>query len=204
MIRYTKTTRAILEFIDKYGFITSKICRNIFYKNKKAGIDQARRKLNQLVENKDIVASKRKYTKEFIYQRRKKSISDHRYILLNLYSEIYNKVNNVEYFKLEEHWSESKKISDAHIIYNNIVDGEELKRSYLIELDNHSATEKDKYIKIYDSNEVQEWYKNKFGEEIFPDVIQVNYNGIPHIDAEEFNVIGLDYEFNNLLQKVIL
>lgn len=204
MIKYTKTTRAILEFIDTYGFITTRICSNIFYKNKQAGVDQARRKLNLLVENKDIIVSKRKYSKEYIFQRRKAIIPDHKYFLIKLYSQIYSLVDNVMYFKTEEHWNISNKISDGHIIYNNIIDGEQVKRAFLIEIDNHHPTVPDKYIKIYDSNEVQEWYKEKYGDEVFPDVIQVNYNGVPKIEDGDFNVIGLDYEFNGLLQKVIL
>ena len=104
MIRYTQKVRNILNFIDKYGFITSKICANLFYKDNKYKIDMARRTLNKLVNNKDIISNTSCFGKELIYQFNKNIVSEHRYALLNLYSEINCIVNNIEYFKLVQQW----------------------------------------------------------------------------------------------------
>ena len=68
MIRYTQKVRNILNFIDKYGFITSKICANLFYKDNKYKLDMARRTLNKLVNNKDIISNTGCFGKELIYQ----------------------------------------------------------------------------------------------------------------------------------------
>jgi hypothetical protein len=204
VIRYTKKVRDILYFIEEYNFITAKICANIFYKDSKAGLDQARRKLSDLAKNKDIVRNNKQHGKEYIYQRSKKLVPDHKYYLINLYSEIYKRADYIDYFKIEQVWKENNKKSDGHIIYDMNIDGEKRRRAYLIEFDKYHATDKDKYIKLYESNEVQKWYKNNYGNEYFPDIIQINYNGNPKIQCGEFSVIGLDYDFSDLLQKVIL
>lgn len=207
MIRYTQKIRNILAFIDKYGFITTKICSNLFYKDDKFKIDVARRVLNRLVYNKDIVVNKNSYGKELIYQFKKNTISDHKYYLLNLYAEINSIVTKVDYFKLEENWSLSKRRSDAHIIFYNNTNGKPDFKSYLIEFDKYHKTNPiEKYNSIYDTEEVQEWYKeNQDEEDYFPDVIIINYSGqCSKSDRKEYKIIGLDYNFTDLLQKIVL
>ena len=207
MIRYTQKVRNILAFIDKYGFITTKICGNLFYKNDRFKSDVARRVLTRLVNNKDIVSNTKKNGKELIYQFKKNTISDHSYYLLNLYSEINNIVTQIEYFKLEETWSLCKKRSDAHIVFNNTINGEPDFKSYLIEFDKyHKTNPVEKYNLIYESGEIQEWYKEHYDiENYFPDVIIINYSGkCSKSNKEEYKIIGLDYDFTDLLQKVVL
>jgi hypothetical protein len=207
MIRYTQNVRNILNFIEKYGFITTRICSNLFYKDDKCKIDVARKVLNRLVNNKDIVANKNKYGRELIYQFGKNTVSDHSYYLLNLYAEINSIVTKIDYFKLEETWSLAKRRSDAHIIFRNNVNGELKFNAYLIEFDKyHKTNPNEKYNSIYDSNEVQEWYKEHHNmDEFFPDVLIVNYNGqVSKSSNEDFNIIGIDYDFNELLQKIVL
>jgi len=206
MIRYTKKVRSILNFIDEYGFITAKICGYIFYKDTKTSIEQGRHKLTALYKNGDLIISKNQYGKEYLYKRESKSISSHKFLLLNLYAEIFNIVDNVEYFQMEENWQLSKKKSDAHIIFSNNIDGETVLKSYLIEYDKHHNTEFDKYNTIYATGEVQKWYSNRYDEEgLFPNIIQINHNGIAKIDNNnKFSVVGLDYDFNELIQRVIL
>jgi hypothetical protein len=207
MIRYTQKIRNILNFIETYGFITTRICANLFYKEDKCKLDVARRVLNRLVDNKDIVANKNSYGRELIYQFKKNTVSDHKYYLLNLYAEINNIVTQIDYFKLEETWSLSKRRSDAHIIFHNNVNGKLDFNSYLIEFDKyHKTNPTEKYNSIYDTEEVQEWYKeNQDEEDYFPDVIIINYNGqCIKSDRAEYKIIGLDYNFTDLLQKIVL
>lgn len=207
MIRYTKKIRDILNFIDKYGFITTRICANLFFKDNKYKIDLARRVLTRLVNNKDIIASKDVYGKELIYQFKKNTVSDHKYALLNLYSEINCLVNSIEYFKLEESWKMSSKRSDAHIIVTTNINNEVQFKSFLIEYDKfHKTNPNDKYNEIYNSNEVQEWYKTNYDiDDYFPDVIIINYNGKTEQSTNEnFNIVGLDYNFTDLTQKILL
>jgi hypothetical protein len=207
MIRYTPKIRAILNFIEEYGFITSRICAKLFYKEDKFALDVARRVLTRLVNNKDIVSNKNSYGKEIIYQFKKNTVSDHKYYLLNFYAEINKLVTKVEYFKLEESWFISNKRSDAHIIFNNIVDGNDSFKSYLVEFDKYHKTNPiEKYDLIYDSGEVQEWYKLRYGlNNYFPDVVIINYSGKCNNETErDYKIIGIDYDFTSLLQKVIL
>ena len=207
MIRYSQKVRDILHFIEQYNFITTRICANLFYKDDRFKIDVARRVLNRLTNNGDIVANKNKYGKELIYQFKKSTISDHSYSLLNLYGEINNIVNRVEYFKLEETWNLANRRSDAHIIFNITLNGKDVGKSYLIEYDKHHKTNPtEKYNSIYDSGEVQDWYKIKYNQDnYFPDVIIINYSGkCSKSDRDEYNIIGLDYNFTDLNQKVIL
>jgi hypothetical protein len=207
MIRYTPKVRDIMHFIEQYGFLTTKICGSLFYKDNKFPIDQSRRVLNRLVANKDIVCHKDKYGKELIYQFKKEVVSDHNYYLLNLYAEINSIVTQVDYFKLETTWSRTNRRSDAHLIFHNRINGKDLGKGYLIEFDKyHKTNPKEKYGQIYDSEEIQDWYKENYGfENYFPDVLVVNYSGkCVKSDRNEFNIIGLDYNFTDLVQKVIL
>lgn len=206
MIRYTQKIRNILNFIETYGFITTRICANLFYKEDKCKLDVARRVLTRLRNNKDIVANKNSYGKELVYQFKKNTISDHKYYLLNLYSEINSVVTKVDYFKLEENWKTSKRRSDAHIIFHNTLDGESVFKAYLIEFDKfHKTNPNEKYNSIYDSGDVQEWYKEHEDEDdYFPDVIIINYSGkCSKSDREEYKILGLDYDFSDLSQKII-
>lgn len=207
LVRYTKKIRDILGFIDQYGFITTRICSNLFYKDNKYKIDLARRSLTRLVNNGDIISNKDTYGKELIYQFKKGTVSDHRYALLNLYGEINCLVDSIEYFKLEESWRESNKRSDAHIIITNNIDNEVQFKSFLIEYDKfHKTNPNEKYNEIYYSNEVQEWYQNKYDiDNYFPDVVIINYSGKSEkSNNENFNILGLDYNFTNLTKKILL
>lgn len=206
MIRYTQTTKDILNFIEDYGFITSKICGNIMYKNSRYGVEQARKKLKSLVNNGDIKAyNDRLYGKELLYQKFKKPVSSHKYYLLNFYSEIYKLVDKVEYFKLEETWHFANKRSDGHIIISNSKNGKRYVKGFLIEFEKYHKMEQDKYDTIYETGEVQQWYKLKYGVANFPDIIVINYRGeTDAITDYSYSIIGLDYNFEGLVNKVIL
>lgn len=207
MIRYTKKTREILNFIDKYGFITSKICANIFYKNNKYGLTQARDTLNRIAKNGDIVVSSntKEYGREQIYQFTKKLVSKHDYYILNFYSKVYSLVDKIDEFHLEQHWMGGKRRSDGLIVFTNIVDDVEYKKAYFIECDFTHKTDKEKYIEIYDSGEVQAYFKKVYDNEIFPSVIQIAYSDKASIESNgNFDVIGLDYDCNNLVSKILI
>lgn len=205
MIRYTQRTRNILNFVDRYGFITAKICGHLFFKNNKSNIEQARHKLRTLADNKDLIASKKGFGKELIYQRKKEVVSDHKYYLLNLYAQINQIADKVDYFKMEEKWNFTNKKSDAHIIFSYSKDGYSYKKAFLVEFDKYHKTEKDKYDKIFNSNEVQSWYQINYEQQIFPDIVIINYSGETDITTDyDYKIIGLNYEFNDLFKKLIL
>lgn len=202
MIRYTKTTRLVLSFIQEFGFATIKIIANTIYKDRKNPKEQARVVLKKLTDNGDLVAYKMDNHGERIYQFKKEKVSDHKYYLINLYSEIFKVVNHIEYFKIEETWTLSNRRTDAHIIFTV---ADKYTKSYLIEFDKFHSTDKDKYIQIFETNEVQEWYKEKTGTTLFPDVIIIDSCGKTKVQTNgEFNVICLDYNFTNLIENIIV
>lgn len=204
MVRYTKKQRDILHFIDKYGWITSKVCASIFYKGNKYGLTQARDTLNKLTKNKDITFSIQEYGKEKFYQFQKKQVTKHEYYILNLYADISNLVDKVDEFHLEQHWLGGKRRSDALLIFTILKDDIEYKKAYFIECDFTHKTDKEKYNEIYDSEEVQDYFEEKYDNRIFPDVIQLAFTDKPSIVSNnEYNVIGLDYNHNNLIAKII-
>lgn len=201
MIRYTENTKAVLSFIQDYGFATIKIISNIMFKDNRNGKEQARVVLQKLVNNGDLIKWKTPERRECIYQFKKDKVSDHKYYLLNLYSEIYKLVDEVIYFKLEESWDLSKRRSDAHIVFSvGKVD-----KYYLVEFDKHHSTDISKYDEVYDSEEVQEWYEERCGERIFPDILVIDSAGKTKVKSErDYKVVCIDYSFTNLLKKVIL
>lgn len=201
----TDKFKGILRFVDEWGFITTKICANIFYKDATYSLNMAQRTLKKLFDRGFLVVNSLREGKEGIYQYKKEVVSDHRYFLLNLYSEIYKYTDDVIYFKTEEYWSVSKKRSDAHIIFCTNENGNMIPHSYLIEFDKFSKTGSNKYDLIYKTNEVQEWYLNNYGMELFPDVLLINPLAKETIiSGHEYKVVAINYDFDELLQKVIL
>lgn len=201
MIRYTTKTKDILGFIGTYSFATIKIIANIFYKNNKNGKEQARVVLQKLVDNGDIIKWRVDNSSEFIYQFTKAKVSDHKMYLIKLYSELYKLTDEVVYFRLEEQWNESRRRSDAHIIFKV---GEIIK-CYLVEFDKFHCTDKNKYDEIYDSMEVHNWYKNNVNASIFPDIIIIDSSESTKVESNrDYKVICLDYNFTDLLTKVVL
>lgn len=201
MIRYTNNTKATLTLIQEYGFTTIRIVANTIFKNRRNGKEQARVTLQRLVDNGDIIKYKVPEHQEFLYQFKKEKVSDHRYYLTNLWSEIYKLAEEIVYFKLEETWSIANKRSDAHIIFRT----KDIAKYYLVEFDKFHSTQIDKYDVIYDSEEVHEWYKKVAGEEMFPDVLIIDSTGKTKVRSDrDYNVVCIDYRFTDLLQKVVL
>ena len=62
-----------------------------------------------------------------------------------------------------------------------------------------------KYEEIYNSNEVQQWYLNRYEiNNYFPIVMIVNYSGKVNQNSDNFNIIALDYDFTDLTHKILL
>lgn len=204
MIRYNSTKRRILQFIESYGFITAKICADMFYKNNKYRINQSRNTLNALVKAGDLVCTTQDNSREKIYQFTKKLIKKHDYYILNLFAEM-NRIGEVEDMITEKHWMDGLRRSDGMVtlVINN--GKEKLFNRFFIECDFTHKTDSDKYIELYNSDEPQQYMLDNYDIDIFPDVIQLNYNGIPNIRSNgDFNVIGIDFSFKDLASKLLL
>lgn len=196
-INYTAKTREILGFIHQYGFITTRICSNMFFKDKARGYEQARVKLNNLVKNKDLEKWKCS-TNEYIYQFKKKNISECDHVLLNFISEV-NKVADILYFKKEEHWKYLNKRSDGHLIYDykgNI-------GAFLIEIEKYSKVSNEKYKELFESYEVHKWYwDNQEQENLFPSLLIISPSGTTNIDNRYFDTVCLDFSLQEL-EKIL-
>lgn len=196
--RYTKATREILHFISDYGFITINICADVFYKGKSNPIHQARVKLSTLYDNKVITRYKTE-SGEYIYQIEKKILGDHQYYITKLYSCLCRKFD-VIYFKPEKNWKSCKRRSDAHIIIKN---GEN-RIGLLVEFERFHATNKDKLDELYNSGEVQEWYKINYGVDYYPITLLVNPSGSSKLCNRETDYITIctNYRFDCLYDEL--
>lgn len=191
--------KQILNFIEDFGFITSNICANVCYKNNKYPYNQACRKLKEMTDNKWIKRYKDNKTSEYIYvDNLSKNLSNHKYILIELYSYIYKNADSIEYFKLEEPWISNKYRSDAHIVY--IKNGK--LRGLLVEIEFYHKLDVNKYQEIYESNEVQNWYIDKYDLNVFPTVLIVNATGNPRLISDYYNIKYTDYTFKGI-EKIL-
>lgn len=195
-VRFTKTTRLILNHIQTFGFITNKQCALIYYKNNKQSLVQAQVKNRQLFESGYIKRYENPTTRELIYcSDTSKEISEHKIITMNLYAYIMNKYE-VIHFKLEPSWGVSKRRSDAHIIFkkeNNETIG------LLLEVDLFHQTTKFKLDELYKSGEVQQFYEDEYKvSNYYPSTLIINALGKGNIKNTEYDIVYTDFNFNGL------
>lgn len=195
-IRYTKVTREILNFIEDYGFITINICSSIFYKNNKQRYNQARVKLKNLYDNKVLKRWEHPYSGEYIYQFDSKRISDHAKYMLDLYAAVNLLVDKIDYFKLEEPWMGNARRNDAHIVYIK----DDYLGAFLVEFEKYNTTSVKKIDEIFESNEVQEWYKERYGDYFFPTILLVTPTGRSKCKSEtdKWESTSINYNLDGL------
>lgn len=199
MIKYTKKTREILDFINTYGFITSKICGNIFYKNSKFPMEQARRKLKSLTNNKDIVANTMGFNKELIYQVSKNPISNLKYYIFNIYSRLYKFSDEILYVDFDNIFKNTNKHYDIHIVLKKNINDISTLIGLIIDFEKFHKINKDKYDVIYLNEGLKHFYKNNFNKEIFPDILIVNYSGKVSVNSSyNYKIKSCDYNFTDL------
>ena len=94
-------------------------------------------------------------------------------------------------------WKIAKRKSDGHLIYRV---GDDI-YSLLIEIDYTHATSQKKLMDIYQSGEVQEWYKNNYNaDNYFPSFLIVSLLGDTKYENVPFTYNTLDFEFNDIEQ----
>lgn len=93
-------------------------------------------------------------------------------------------------------WICDKYRNDAHIIYRK---GEDV-GAFLIEFEKYSKTKPEKIQAIYESEEVQDWYKEKFGAKYFPPILLITETGTSKCKSKnkEWSSLITDYKFSNL------
>lgn len=193
-MRINENTKDILSFIEKYGFITAKICSRIVYKNCKQSYNLASRKLLKM-EQGGLLQRYLYSSNEYIYQINKKHITAHKYYLIDFYSRLHEKVDSVELFEVEKSWKISKKRSDGFIIYKK---GDSF-YSLLIEIDYSHFTSKEKLESLYESKEVQKYFKDNYSVlDYFPTVVVISMLGNTKYKNVEFDYLSLDFNFTNI------
>lgn len=193
-MRINENTREIISFIEKYGFITSNICSRTIYKGYKQNYQLASRKLRKMEQSK-LLQRYLDNSNEFIYQINKKHITPHKYYLIDFYSRLYERVDNVLLFEVERSWPISKKRNDGFIIYKN---GDSF-YSLLIEIDYSHYTSKDKLDAIYNSKEVQKYFKDNYDiDNYFPTILVISMIGNAKYKDVEFDYLPLDFNFTNI------
>lgn len=193
-MRINEKTKDILSFIEKYGFITAKICSRTVYKEYSQNYQLASRKLRKM-EQGGLLQRYLDNSNEFIYQINKKHVTPHKYYLINFYSRLYEKVDNVELFEIEKSWNISHKRNDGFIIYKN----DNSFYSLLIEIDYSHFTSKDKLDSLYESKEVQKYFKDNYGiNDYFPTVVVISMLGNTKYRNVEFDYLSLDFNFTDI------
>lgn len=193
-MRINEKTKEVLSFIEKYGFITAKICSRTIYKGYKQNYQLASRKLRKMEQGR-LLQRYLDNSNEYIYQINKKHITPHKYYLIDFYSKLYEKVDSVELFEVERLWKVSKKRNDGFIIYKN---GDSF-YSLLIEIDYSHFTSKEKLESLYESKEIQKYFKNNYDiEDYFPTVVIVSMLGNSKYKDVEFDYVSLDFNFTNI------
>jgi len=194
-IRFTRKVRDILSHINTYGFITNKQCALIYYKGRKQPYLQAQTKLKLLYDNGVVKRIEYKLNKEYIYTLENKDIGDHRMYAMNLYALLYNKYK-VHYFKLEESWSLCKKRNDAHFVVEN---DEGCQVGMLCEIDLYHKTSQKKLDMLYESGEVQEWYKTSYDiDDYYPSILIINNTGLTQLKSIQYDVVAVNFDFEGL------
>ena len=147
-----------------------------------------------MYENKAITKYIHPVTKEFIYQVEKNEVDDHRRMIIDLYSRIYEFADEIIYFKIEEAWDVSNRRNDAHIIFSK----DDSVIGLLVELDKSHKTSKKKLDDIYNSGEVQQWYLDKFNVEYFPSFLIISLLGNTRHISDNYECLAVNYEFEGL------
>lgn len=203
----TKRDRLILNHIERFGFITIQQCADLIYYTVKNKYTCARKRLNILSQmdwncvddnkkNKLIKKSVNIATGKSIYSYDGRNVSEHSILIMDFYVQM--KINGVEILDYiqEKHWMKGKVISDALCKYKY----EGKTKILLLEVDYTHDTELNKYIALYNSNEIQTIYK------CFPPVILANnhdYKKIPDDLLSKIKFKCIDLEYNNLKEKIL-
>jgi hypothetical protein len=146
---YTDEDYEILQFVEKYGFITIKECQNLYYNKQAKGYEMARKHLNKLVNYNKLFVDKKICINKNVYYANKKPASYHSVLTMDYYSELIKHGAKIIYFKTEQEWLNRKYRSEAYCCYyiGNKVFFD------IVESIKTKTVEVDKYIDIYNSKE---------------------------------------------------
>lgn len=181
----------ILRFVEKYGGITIYQCAKMYFKNAKHSYDLARKRLKKIYDMGLLKYYTNKMTDERVYYIDRK-LSPHDIYVYNFYAELIYYDAVIHEFIHEPRWMGNKYRSDGFFkfSFNGIM------RIACVEVDLTHNTNFDKYIEIYESNEIQEKYGG------FPMIVVINDEAIEYSN-DYFDVVALDYKLNKFNEKIL-
>jgi hypothetical protein len=196
----TQRDKNIFMFIENYGGITINQAAKLFYPQKKS-YDNARMRLKKHYNDGLLSRYLNGTTKEYVYcYKEHKELSMHDISILDFYSELVSYGVKINVFQKERQWSDGKFRSDAFLEF------EYNENLYLLclEIDlTHKTSIKNKYVKLYESNEIQNLY-SKYGDGIFPKILIASFNEGTVYEEYPFDVTYMNLNFDGFIEKILL
>lgn len=188
MIILSDRDKEILIHIETWGFATIKQIADIFFQKQKYGYDMARKRLNQMVDNKKLFRRKDYDANSNIYTLEKsKPVRKSDIIAMDFYSKLINEGAEILLFEKEYTGFLDGKIRPD--IFSAIKIENWLIYLFVEIQTRHAKADIEKYEKLYATREFQ----NKFNTNIFPTIVVIE--DVVHKDqykSEYFKVVQID------------
>lgn len=208
-----ETDKAILQFISDYGAITINMCADIFYTNMQSKYGMARRRLSQLFENKYIKKATIKTDKNEMIYYMDRIISHHDLYVLKVYAELVGAglivKDFITKFRIENTMiANFREIDGICDVYKPVYKDEKTfytPSPIIIEIDLTHKTDEAKIKDIYESNFIQQYYKNKFNTSIkFPKILRFSHV-IPKdkINLPNIQIYDLTFDMKDIIPIVL-
>lgn len=205
MSRITDKDKLIYKHIEKVGFATVKQIGNIFYNNIIYRNEQAKKRLNCLIEHGYIKKKKSKNCTQDIFYADKKYSNQtyHNIVVLDFYSKLIEmKSAKILHFEREKCWNNNKAITDGFftIQYTNSR-RETVIQSIILEVQCSTNDWRKNILKYYDKEVFSEInnYCNDPGtpdnERVFPTIVladDIYHNMSDFINIPPYKVIQID------------
>lgn len=204
----TEKDNATLKFIEQFGSATINQISKLFYNEQVYAQQYAAKKLSKLVKYKKIKCSHGSQGNQNVYYMDKK-LSYHDLLCLDYYCKLVELKANIISFIQEPQWMNNTYFSDAYCCYSI-----ENKLYFdIIEVVASHRYDKNKYIDIYNSGEIQNYnnliYKKLGGQQDinkFPRIILID--NIKHTEDylyinDDIKVFQLDFKLNNFLSILV-
>lgn len=185
--------KKILKHVEQYGVITINQAFKIFYNYSRYGYDMARKRLKYLCDGKYLKYYKNNTTDEKVYYIDKKISSHDLYVLDYMAELVFNNCKILEFDKPQFKIQDTKIIPDAFIKY---VSGIRI-FGVFVEIDLTHHNDLTRYEKLFTDGKVQEDYG------AFPAIACIT-DEPDRYKSENFEIIYLDYQLNNFVDKVII
>lgn len=188
MIILSDRDKEILVHIETFGFATIKQIADIFYQQQKYGYDMARKRLNQMTDNKKLFRKKDYDTNSNIYTIEKsKTVRKSDVLAMDFYAKLINEGAQILLFEREYTGFLDGKIRPD--IFTAIKIENWLIYMFVEIQTRHAKADVDKYERLY----VTKQFQDKFQTPTFPTVVVIE--DVIHKDpyhSENFKIVQMD------------